>query len=307
MKKWSLVMGIGVIVLISGTAFCCPAEEVKKTGETTRESADANRPSEMPKEMIDRMLSNIREKDPNKAKELDAIRDKDPAKFREELRKILRERMPTRMGDVMEPGMGPNMGMPGGPGRGEGDRQGGPPGRPGEPGQGDRSRAFKQMSDDFVKWIKENYPDEYKKLEDLKNNQELYDRQMRLLGRKYGWLYYQIQQNPKLGAVLKEDMELSKERDIILRKIEESKNDADKESLKVQLEKVISERYDLLIKRTQIEYEQLSQRIEELKKQVEENKTNVEKWGNPEYKRKKVKEQVERILKEKDEPFPRWE
>ena len=163
------------------------------------------------------------------------------------------------------------------------------------------------MNEDFIKWIKENYPDESKKLDDLKNNQELYDRQMRLLGRKYGWLYYQIQQNPKLGAVLKEDLELVKERDIILRRINEAKSDADKESLKGQLGKVIGERYDLMVKRTQIEYEQLSQRLEELKKQVEESKANAEKWKNAEYKKEKVKEQVKRLLEGGHEPFPRWE
>ena len=85
MKKRSWKLGIGVIVLIAGNAFCCPAEEVKNNQGTTQANVDANRPFEMPKDMIDRMLADIKAKDPNKAKELEALRDKDPAKFREEL------------------------------------------------------------------------------------------------------------------------------------------------------------------------------------------------------------------------------
>jgi hypothetical protein len=262
------------------------------------EWADANRLSEMPKDVIDRMLTDIKERDPNKGKELEALRDKDPAKFREELMGIFHERMEA----MRDRGFGPDR-MAGGP---EGPKgMAGPPPGPGEqpPGFG----PFQEKTGEFLKWVKDNYPEESKKLEDLKNDQGLYDRQLRLLGRKYGWLYERIRENPKLGEVLKEDMELAKERNSILKKIKEAKSNAEKEKLKAELEKVVSERYDLIVKRTQIEYEQLSNKLEELKKQVEESKANVKKWKDEEFKKEQVKKQVKRLLEQGDEPFPRWE
>ena len=307
MKKGSFIPAIAVLILIAGMAICCPAEETEGKMIAPQIKADANRPFEMPKDMIDKILADIKERDPNKAKELEALRDKDPAKFREELREIFHERMGTMRGDMRDRGFGPDR-MAGGPGGPEGPE--GPKGMAGRPaGPGEQPPGFRpsqEKSEEFLKWIKDSYPDEAKRLEELKGDQDLYERQLRLLGRKYGWLYRQIQENPKLGEVLKEDMELVRERGSILKRTKEAKSDAEKEKLKAELEKVISERYDLIIKRTQIEYEQLGKRIEELKKQLEISKTNVEKWKNEEYKKEKVKEQVKRLLEKGDEPFPRW-
>jgi hypothetical protein len=301
MKKGSFLPAIAALILIAGMAICCPAEETGGRKAAPQIKADANRPFEMPKDMIDKILADIKERDPNKAKELEALRDKDPAKFREELREIFHERMET----MRDRGFGPEE-MAGGPGGPEGHKgMAGPPAGPGEPPPG--FRPFQEKSEEFLKWVKDNYPDEAKKLEELKSNQDLYERQLRLLGRKYGWLYERIRENPKLGEVLKEDMELAKERNSILKKIKEAKSNAEKEKLKAELEKVVSERYDLIVKRTQIEYEQLSNKLEELKKQVEESKANVKKWKDEEFKKEQVKKQVKRLLEQGDEPFPRWE
>jgi hypothetical protein len=297
MKKGTFLPAIAVLILIAGIAICCPAEETKGRMLAPQIKADANRPFEMPKDMIDRILADIKERDPNKGKELEALRDKDPAKFRDQMREIIREHFEA----MRHRGFGPEE-MVGGPGGPKG--MAGPPPGPGEQPPG--FRPFQERSEEFLKWIKDNYPDEAKKLEDLKNDQGLYDRQLRLLGRKYGWLYEQVRENPKLGEVLKEDMELAKERDSILKRIKEAKSDAEKEKLKAELEKVVSERYDLIVKRTQIEYEQLSNKLEELKKQVEESKANVEKWKGKEFKKEQVKKQVEMLLKRPD-TFPRWE
>ncbi len=340
-KEWTLV--IAVFVLTAAMVSYCTAadstgspqaDKAPSTGSTSSPQAssgqagstptntkpavaakaDANKTPpeeafEMPKEFIDRVMAGIKDRDPNKAKELEALRDKDPAKFREELGAMMRERMRERGFGPGAMGGGPDgarqggpsdmSGGPGGPGPGG---QGGP-GRPGEQGPG--FRDFQERVDEFVKWVKENYPDEAKKLEELKNDKDLYERQMRLLGRKYGWLYHQIQENPQLGAVLKEDMELVKERGDILKQINEAISDTDKARLTANLEKIVGERYDLIIKRTQIEYEQLGKRIEELKKQVEESRANVEKWKNEAYKKNEVKNQVKKLLE--DGPKFRWQ
>jgi hypothetical protein len=300
MKKGTFLPAIAALILMAGIAICCPAEGTEGRKATPQIKTDANRPFEMPKDMIDKILADIKAKDPNKAKELEALRDKDPAKFRDQMRGIMREHFEA----MRDRGFGPEE-MAGGPGGPEGPKgMAGPP-----PGHGEQPpgfRPFQEKTEEFLKWIKDNYPDEAKKLEELKSNQDLYERQLRLLGRKYGWLYERVRENPKLGEVLKEDMELAKERDSILKRIKDAKSDAEKTKLTSELEKVISERYDLLVKRTQLEYEQLSQRLEELKKQVEKSRATVEKWKNEKYKKEKVKEQVKRLLEQGDEPFPRW-
>ena len=324
MKKINWIPVIGTLVLIAGLVSYCPAaEKVAPPLSTSSGQAgakanvqvkpDSNRPFELREEFINRILADIKEKDPNKAKELEALRDKDPAKFRDQMRGIMRERFEAMSGEGMDRGFGPGgmageQGGPGGMAGGPGG-QGGPGGMEGRPGrpeeQGPGFRPFQEEREEFIKWVKDSYPDEAKKLEELKGDQDLYERQLRLLGRKYGWIYRQIKENPKLGEVLKEDMELVRERDNILRQINEAKSEADKAKLTADLEKVLSERYDLIIKRTQIEYEQLGKRIEELKKQVEESKANVEKWKSEDYKKNEVKNQVEKLLK--GGPRFRWQ
>jgi len=79
----------------------------------------------------------------------------------------------------------------------------------------------------------------------------------------------------QLPEILKEDLALKEKRDNLLRKIRAAGESDEKKELIEQLEEVVGNRFGLIIRRKQIAYEQLRQKLEELKKQVEQYETKV--------------------------------
>ena len=59
---------------------------------------------------------------------------------------------------------------------------------------------------------------------------------------------------------------------------------------------VVSSRFDLIVKRKQIEYEQLRNRLEKLKKEVEQREAEVEKWKDAKFKNESVKARLEELV-----------
>ena len=286
---WMLLLSATAFLLltVSQTGF---AQETKEKDANTVRTARSQQRFEPTKEMIDSLMEELKMKDPQKAKTLADLREKDPAKFAEEIRTIFREQMRQRMGDR---DFGPpegrfgdfNRPMEGREGPREGGGQRGPGGR-------DEPRPWRDMARDrqeeFIKWLNENYPNEAKKLEALRQNQELFDRQLGMLMRKYFRIFIISRENPELAEVLKRDLVLMDERNDLLRRIAETKQAKQREELKAQLTAVVSARYDLIVQRTELEYKQLSKRLEELKKQIE-------KWKDEAVKKEKVSEQVKEL------------
>jgi len=114
---------------------------------------------------------------------------------------------------------------------------------------------------------------------------------------KYGYIYRAWRQNPELGRVLKEKLELKEKRDRLLRRIRASKSEKDKKKLIAQLEEVVSSRFDLMVREKQIAYEQLRKRLEELKKRVEESQAEVDKLMDVEFKTENVKARIEELIR----------
>jgi flagellar motor protein MotB len=112
--------------------------------------------------------------------------------------------------------------------------------------------------------------------------------------KKYRRIFEAEKENPELAKVLKEDLELKEKRNKLLRRIRASTNDAEKKRLTKELEEVVSSRFDLIVKRKQIEYEQLSKKLEKLKEQVKRSEAEVEKWEN--VKDKEVKQRLEELI-----------
>ncbi len=114
---------------------------------------------------------------------------------------------------------------------------------------------------------------------------------------KYGYIYRAWTQNPELGRVLKEKLELKGKRDRLLRRIRAARNDNEKKKLTGQLEEAVSSRFDLMVREKQIAYEQLRKKLEELKKQIEESQAEVDKWMDVEFKKENVKARVEGLIR----------
>ena len=69
-----------------------------------------------------------------------------------------------------------------------------------------------------------------------------------------------------------------------------------KKKLTAELETIVSDRFDLIVKRKQIAYETMSKRLEELKRQVRESEDKIDSWKK--LKSEKVKERLEGLTSE---------
>lgn len=240
---------------------------------------------ELTDEVIERILERIAERNPDEAEELRELREENPDEFMEIMRQRCRKRFKERMEGRFRPR--PHMPFVGPPGKGP---KAGPP-------FGERLRF---MHDKYLEWLERNYPQEAEKLARLREERpELYMRQLGLSWKKFGRIAEAARENPELAEVLKHDLELRERRDEIIREIRATTDKDKKEQLIGQLKELVSNRFDLIVKRKQIEYEHLRKKLEELRKEVEQRKAEVAKWK--EAKDEQVKKRVDELIGEAEE------
>ncbi len=273
-----IILAVATVVFLAAAVPCRAAEE----GERPRREFQGG---QMPDEMVERMLEQLAERNPEKAKELKELREKDPEKFRAEFRRTMRE---------FREAFGGQRGGRGG--REERGERRGPRG-PGEPRGPGRGMWMRERYAEHLEWLEKNYPEEAKKLAELqKEKPELYMKQMAISLRKYRGIKEAEKENPELAKVLKEDLALKGKRNRLVRKIRASKDNEEKEKLAEELEEVISDRFDLILRRKQIAYEQLLKKLEKLKKEVKRSEASIEKWKDADLKGEKVKTRLKELV-----------
>jgi len=218
-------------------------------------------------EEIDRILMGLKERSPEKAKELEQMREKDPEKFQQELRrhagdefgKVVRERMEKRMEEWRQ-----------------------------------------QRRTEFIEWLQKSLPNKAEELAKLKDRDpELYGKKYDQAWRNYGRIFEESRCSPELAEILLEDLKLQKRTDELSAKIKASNDEKEKKTLRSELEEVVGLRYDLIVRKKQLAYEWLLKRLEELQNHVKESRAEISIWQDPKTKAENVKERVEYLLEEK--------
>jgi len=236
-------------------------------------------------EQIDHILAELKEKNPQEANELTKLREKDPNTFKMELQNHMREQFMSRMMEQRRP------------------QQGGPAGQPQAghdmPGPESMRERIQEKTDEFLKCLKENYPDEATKLEQLKkDNPEQYMRAMMISGKKYGPICQAVKDDPNLAKVLKQQMELRCKRAELLKQIKTTADEKQKKAMTTELEQIVGQQFDLIVKRKQMAYEDLTKKLADLQKEVDKKKTEVERWKSKDFKNQRIKERVNELLTE---------
>jgi len=161
----------------------------------------------------------------------------------------------------------------------------------------ERSERMYDRHSEYLEWLGKNHPEEAEKLAELKDKKpELYRKHLRYRYKKYRKIMDAEEENPQLAEVLKQELELKIKRDKLLRKITGAADDKQKEKLVKKLKELISNRFDLIVKRKQIGYELLSKRLEELKKELKQSEAGIEKWKATKFREEKVKERLEKLM-----------
>jgi hypothetical protein len=239
-----------------------------------------------------RLLDRIARTDPEKAEYLKRLAEENPEQFRAELKKLSRERFGRnyRGRKDRRPGRGrPDSDIPF-----ETDRPGPSGRRHMQRGMG-REHMRAGHTAEFIEWLKENYPEKAEKLARLQDeNPKLYMRLLKLSMKKYGRIAEASRTNPQLAEILKEDLKFKAARDKLLRKIAGTTDEQEKKQLTEQLEQTVASRFDLIVKRKQISYEQLRAELEKLQQEVRKREAELKKWK--EIKDEKVKQRIKELI-----------
>ncbi|MCH8120494.1 MAG: hypothetical protein IIC00_12290 [Planctomycetes bacterium] len=217
---------------------------------------------ELTDEEIDRVMKGLKESNPEKAKELAKLREKEPEKFRDELRRHGRE----EFGKIIRERI-------------------------------DNWR--KRRRAEFLESLEKLVPKEARELAKLKDtNPDLYAEKYELILRKYGRIIEEGRRNPELAEVLIEDLKLKKRRDELLKKIKAVKSENEKKKLVAELEEVVAGRFDLIVRRKQIAYERLLRWLEGLQKRIRESRGEIVRWRDEKLKNENVKQRTGDLLEE---------
>ena len=228
-------------------------------------------------EQIKGIMRHIAENNPEKAEHLRQLREKNPQEFREQMRLI------GGWGDrngKQQKGRGQGhdertRAQRGGQSKGEKGKER-MPGR-GMPGRGGGfGGRMAERHDEYVKWFKKEFPEKAQKMEALREKYpEKYMKLMQGCQKKYSPIMKAQKSNPQLAKVLKEDILLRSQRDQLLKELR-SADKKESKALKKELEEVVSSRFDIILKKKQLRYEEMLKRLQALEKKVNEQQAEVE-------------------------------
>jgi len=193
---------------------------------------------EISKETLDLIMRYVAEGDATRQQQLQRVYESDKGKFWTEVRQFLRDNPPeaANTGD----------------------------------GQGQAlwwQEELQAQQQKFLAWLKEAYPERERQLTKLGNADEYWQR-FGALYKKYGTVAATQNRNPELAAVLKEDLDLVDKRDELLAQIRKA-NRWNRPKLTKELEEVVSKRFDLIVLKKHLQYDELRRRIEGLRRELE--------------------------------------
>jgi hypothetical protein len=206
-------------------------------------------------EEINHFLKELEKSDPSKAKELANLRKKNPEKFREELKKTVREHWNKRLESWRN-----------------------------------RWRAeFLEWLQKAVPKVAQGLA----RLKD--KDPDLYAKKYEIIRNKYRRIFDESKRNPELAEALLAELELDERQEVLLKKIKAVKSEKEKTKLMVKLEEVVGNKYDLIIRKKIIAYEFLLKRVEELQKELNKSREDIAKWQDEKIRAQNVKERIKEL------------
>lgn len=265
-----LLLAVAAVANVGGTACRAGEKGEKKEEDKSILTEDEQRERreqggvDLTDEENDRLLETVRKSDPKKAREIAGLRKKNTKKFSEELKRNAREEYDKIVGERVQRWF-------------------------------ERRRQDRQTA--FIDWLKKNVPEVSEDLAKLEGkNPSLYARKYDSVSEKYGRVFEESRRHPEEAKVLLEDLKLRDRSDYLVSKIKRTKSEEDKKSLASQLERVLSDRYDLIVIRKQMAYERLLRRLEEMQDYIRKSRDQIEEAKKKENKNENIKERIKTLL-----------
>lgn len=130
--------------------------------------------------------------------------------------------------------------------------------------------------EEFLTWLDKNYPDKHEELMELLDTQpKRFANRIGGVIRTYDPIRYAQKHNPPLAEVLQEDLILQHRRNRLLGEIQNA-DEKDREELLKQLEEVVATRFDIIIRKKELQIEALRKRLKKLEKGLEKKAGELE-------------------------------
>jgi hypothetical protein len=259
-------------------------------------------PKVLSDERIDQYLEHLRKQNPARVDELEKLRADNPEQFRLEVR----EEFASHFRQIrQQSGRSEKEGRlnPDSPPSPIDDPKPGTPGQlarpnpmPGQRGEnrGQWKERLEKMHNELLTWLDKNAPDEAANLKSLREKQpEEYVVRTTELMRKYAPIMRAEKDNPKLAEVMKDDLENQRRQDELLRQIGAASGE-EKDKLAAELKTVVIQRFDLIMAKKQMQYDDLRKRLEELQTEVKKRESELETQKTN--KNKAVEERVAELI-----------
>ena len=287
-KLW-LRLNLAMISLCCSIALAQPDKtETKPVANDTFWQEELSRPEPpkaLPQERLNQFIEHLAKQDPVRAEELKKLRTENPEQFQVEIREEFGKHL-ARMRRQAEDGAGENpqlppLGSPESPAPMPGEAMHGHDRTPrmgAQPGdnRGQWRERMEKMHTDLLAWMQKNVPDEAASLNQLREKQpEEYVIRAAETMRKYMPIMRAEKDNPKLAEVMKDDLENQRRRDELLRRLSTAEG-GEKDTLVAELKTLVSQRFDLIIAKKQMQYDELRNRLDELKKDVKARENELE-------------------------------
>ncbi len=136
--------------------------------------------------------------------------------------------------------------------------------------------SIQQRENELIGWLEKNDPNRANALKQLKQtDQRAYIKRMMFEMKNYREIIDAEQTNPALAEVLKKDLVLKQKRNELLEKIKATADQAKRDDLISQLKDILGQRFDLIVEKKQIRYEELKKKLAELQESVDKSQAEL--------------------------------
>jgi hypothetical protein len=163
---------------------------------------------------------------------------------------------------------------------------------------------LRERHNELLEWlaVEDNYPVEAKRLLNLQESKpDIFEKQITLSLKVYGKIMDTEKFSPEMADIMKEELELTKKEGTLQRRIKATKDEKKKADLIEQLKETVSQKYDIILKRRQLAYEDLLKKLDELKEQINKRKAAVQRWKDPAFKKENITTRMNELLNGSEE------
>jgi len=281
---------ITMVLIASLGAFSYAASEDSNTTQSKQIKSDEERnifDEDVMEVKNQKILELIDRTNPEKGRQLHELLENNPEEFQKEINEI-GEKMRERFNEGRKKGKEPdavtratdkgNWQPPKGP---EDDEQ--PPKKGGKASEGRRParesfmEVMRKRNEEFVDWLKVNYPEQAEEFEKANEaNPERAFRDLMPVMMKYRDIFETEKKNPELASLMKMDVDLLERRAEIIAAIQKAEDQKSKDKLSEELKTVVEARFDLILKKRQMRFDELKERLTQLQAEIKKQEADLD-------------------------------